>query len=292
MADKRDHSTLFELIRTPAQTEDPRMRVPEWAKPRSPEEQEAGPTPSRSVSARTASRAQAAKATREKSAKASRAGSLKAAEIGQWLTSPTQVALPRWGLIASIIIVAWILALAYQAGKVNGRSQLAQAEMRMPAENQTSRSLSDLREGEIDPDLIPSYVTRVGETAPPPPIDAPADAATIRNRPLVTPASADPRISGLHYFRLAEIPVRVQADGERMVQFLRSQGVDVTMIPVKNGRSLVVYVLPGFRSPSSGEAEAYRNRLIKLGQMWKAQGGATDFAGMYAPLYRGEQAAN
>lgn len=99
-------------------------------------------------------------------------------------------------------------------------------------------------------------------------------------------ASDDPRTAGLNYYILVrDLP----AEGERLVDWLGSQGISAMTEPVSGGLVKVV-VLDGFErgQASSARALSFKQYLRELGARWKRDHrGSSDFSDLYLEKHRG-----
>ena len=78
------------------------------------------------------------------------------------------------------------------------------------------------------------------------------------------------RKAGLNYFRLVQYPGTSRGEGERAVAFLRSQGVDASLVRSNNGAYFFLYALEGFTKRSSS-SDSYLRKLRSLGRLWKSK---------------------
>ncbi|MBX3355065.1 MAG: hypothetical protein KF724_05135 [Phycisphaeraceae bacterium] len=96
---------------------------------------------------------------------------------------------------------------------------------------------------------------------------------------------SDPRQKGLNYWIVA----RTSPDeAARMAPFIRSQGLEVAVVPDNNPRFVRIVALPGTTEGRSSEASRRMEARIKsIGKLWKNAGrGNRDFDDTYPELYR------
>lgn len=106
-----------------------------------------------------------------------------------------------------------------------------------------------------------------------------------------TGGEADPRQVGLNYWVLAHYR---QAEAQRLLKFLWSQGVDAAAFGRHNDGLFQVQALRGFAAGElDGPAEAYRRQLLTLGRVWKDKHRGSDLArnGIYLDKFEGESVA-
>ena len=101
-----------------------------------------------------------------------------------------------------------------------------------------------------------------------------------------TAIGVDPREAGKNYFVLGSV---LAENASRLVAFCRERGLDAWVVPDHNGRLREIIVLPGY---ASGERESVviselEARIRKVGVLFKASGGGTDFGDKYPKLFKG-----
>jgi hypothetical protein len=168
-----------------------------------------------------------------------------------------------------------LIGAAFGTGWLAGQSQAEQR--RLSYENLVQSLQESVEPGEKG--LIPSSVRGV---------EAQTAGASATSSGAVLDSDDDPREPGLNYFRLVTMPGNARASGERAVRFLRRNGVDAALVPMKNNNSLKLIALRGFESPNSDPAaRQFKRRLQSLGREWKAQHrGSSDWEDLYPEKYR------
>ena len=191
--------------------------------------------------------------------------------IWQWFTDPLQLPVCRLHLLTALLVMVLLACGAYYGGR---RYQASVEQARMQDLNAQARALDAVRAQPPNYNLIDSSVAGVsdrpdGRSVPPPP---PAGKG-----------SADPRVAGLNYFRLMELPASRRSEGERAIAFLKTHRVEAALIAIGSGRTLKLIALPGFAQPTSDpRATTLRNALLLRGREWKARhGGYTDWHDLY-----------
>ena len=101
-----------------------------------------------------------------------------------------------------------------------------------------------------------------------------------------TAIGVDPREAGKNYFVLGSV---LAENASRLVAFCRERGLDAWVVPDHKGRLREIIVLPGY---ASGERESVviselEARIRKVGVLFKASGGGTDFGDKYPKLFKG-----
>ncbi len=101
-----------------------------------------------------------------------------------------------------------------------------------------------------------------------------------------TASGVDPREAGKNYFVLGSV---LAENAPRVVNFCRERGLDAWVVPDHNGRLREIIVLPGY---ASGERESVviselEARIRKVGVLFKASGGDTDFGDKYPKRFKG-----
>lgn len=142
---------------------------------------------------------------------------------------------------------------------------------------------------------VPSLAapTVVGTQAGPAPTHtSPALQPTPGNLPLLLKGTGEPRAVGLNYFVLAHYP---QADAERLILFLASQGVEAAAVRGPDQRLFQVIALRGFvrEELTSSARQQLEQALRQLGRAWSSQKLGPDFSksGIYLDLFEGEPIA-
>lgn len=112
------------------------------------------------------------------------------------------------------------------------------------------------------------------------------------NLPLLLKGTGEPRAVGLNYFVLAHYP---QADAERLILFLASQGVQAAAVRGPDQRLFQVIALRGFvrEELTSPARQQLEQTLRQLGRAWSNQKLGPDFSksGIYLDLFEGEPIA-
>lgn len=164
--------------------------------------------------------------------------------------------------VAMIVILTYVMG--YSRGEQAGRSSLdsAMAE-RLQAD--------ELLRGTTDPLNAPAG--QGGEARPP--------TSAARGQPAGEPKASgasggggggggagDPRQPGLNYFTLMHAK---KAGAERFIDFCRERGLDAHAVPVNNGRSFQVIVLPGHAgSERSSEAvKRLEQQITRVSSQWR-----------------------
>jgi len=136
------------------------------------------------------------------------------------------------------------------------------------------------RQDRLDAQRLAAQATRGGATHDPL-LEAGPGAAAAGLAP-----GADTRVAGLNYFFVALYP---EALARRAAAFLRSQGVDATVVLNNASRGLYhVVSLRGFRREEIGTPAytEHRARLMRLGRIWKRDHtGPTDFSDAWAAKF-------
>ena len=97
---------------------------------------------------------------------------------------------------------------------------------------------------------------------------------------------SDPRQPDKHYFILATPPL----DGAiRLAEFCRDHGLETYVVTGNNARLPQVIALPGFtdQQMKADADQAIREKIRRIGNMWKLKGGTTNLGDHYAVRYRG-----
>ncbi len=187
-----------------------------------------------------------------------------------WLAKPVTGPASRGKLIVAATILIVVIAGAYFGGRFHQNAVFTE-QMNQHAEQVAG--LEAVRISKPNYNLIDSRVAGVSDGA----------GAEVRKN---VPKSTDLRTPGLNYYFLMTISARSRSEGERAVEFLRENGIDAALIPVKNGSRLSLAVLRGFRRLSSPEAKTFRQELLRLGRKWKAtRRGYTDWHDLIAYKY-------
>jgi len=216
------------------------------------------------------------------------------------MSSPLVMRLPRGTVMLYGAVGVGMLIGAFMLGQMQQRR--SDAALMTDYEVQ-AHSLSRVAAEPVNPKLIPPSVDTVpmqtpgsythGSQSTPPRRPAGASGAHgdgSATGPTGTPAIAtdfDPRQAGLNYFRLQVMPDAGREEGLAAVAFLRENGVDATLIPINNDRSLKLIVLQGFARPNSDPAaQQYKSRLKTLGRLWESKhDGSTDWGDMFPEKY-------
>lgn len=100
------------------------------------------------------------------------------------------------------------------------------------------------------------------------------------------PIESDPRETGKYYFRLMETR---KEGAQRLAQFCRDNGLEAYMVRANNGNLWRVFVLPGFTAEERDEGAdaALRDKIRRVGNSWKLQGGARNLGDAYPVKYTG-----
>jgi hypothetical protein len=96
-----------------------------------------------------------------------------------------------------------------------------------------------------------------------------------------TPTAGDPRVDGLNYFVIAQVPAE---SAERMVAFCRERDLDAHSVPDDTGGLRFVIVAPGFAAGERRSEPVLRleARIRSVGLQWKtAARGNRDFSDFY-----------
>jgi len=251
MASGKDPSPLFDIVRRSRRPKRS-LELPDWMR-RQGAQQAQQPT------------AETQPAT-EKPTRATAEG------LRGWWQKQVAFRLPRGTLAMLIAGGLVVVILAYLIGHRIGRSQSLSYTQTY---EQMAQTLEPVRQNKAQ-GLIPSSVEGVDE----------ADSIGVPNVPGASGAG-DPREPGLNYFRLTSIPASADEVG-RMIDFLAANGVDAAAIPINNGRSVKVLAMRGFTNPlSDPQAQAYAERLKRLGRKWKAEHrGSSNWKDLYPEKYR------
>ncbi len=196
-----------------------------------------------------------------------------------------------WFWLSAVAALAMV-AVAYQFGRSSGeRAGFARGQ-----EYSNDGALQARMAGET-----PDPTRRGGATppvAPPPPGAAPKTASGSGaggDRPATAPpgtvappaATGDPREKGRNYLVIAR-PAATEA--QKLADFLRSNQLEVAVVPDDNPRFRKVVALPGFPAGTARSSEQVRrleSKVKSLGQTWKnAARGNRDFDDAYLELNR------
>lgn len=194
-----------------------------------------------------------------------------------WLAQPIDLRVTHGRALAVSGIALVVLISTFMLGRMVGR-ETAQANQQS---YQSQREALYDAAGPVEDGLIPDSVNGV-ETQ-----TAGAGAGS-GGGSAVLGSENDPREAGLNYFRLETVPSNGREEGRAAVRFLRQNGVDAALIPIKNGNSLKLVALRGFESPYSDQAaQQFKRKLESLGRAWKTQhDGSSDWMDMYPEKYR------
>jgi hypothetical protein len=252
MAHGKDPSPLFEIIHRSPRASRRGVRVPDWMRHADAMEKEvsaAEPTVSATAGPRAA--------------------------WLNWWSRPVRFRLQLGVLVMFGIAVMLAVVVAMFVGMELQKRRAADLAMKWAL---NEREIEDLQERDPNYGLVPRTVERassVGEG-----LRAPPSSAGAAGR------AEDPRVPGLNYFRLVELPGSAMDEGLRAIEFLRSNQIDAALIPVNNGRSYKLMALRGFERIGNAEAKAYRDRLETLGRLWKARHkGSSDWHDLIAEKY-------
>lgn len=202
---------------------------------------------------------------------------------------PSQVrSLVTFIIVLVLVIGAYLVGVS--RGERLGREGIAQEraeEMRLLEEGRPSGSGVGQPNNTVSADSAGSGIS--------PPIasenalarvtnDATTSATTGALAP--TAIGVDPREAGKNYFVLGSV---LAENASRLVAFCRERGLDAWVVPDHNGRLREIIVLPGY---ASGERESVviselEARIRKVGVLFKASGGGTDFGDKYPKLFKG-----
>jgi hypothetical protein len=195
-------------------------------------------------------------------------------------TQPIVFEVPfRWAL-ATVGIVAVLLAVAYGIGVARGRA-LGSAALPAEAVVAAPQSGSPAASGAGSPTIPSMKQGDAAGTAPKRPV---AD-----GRPLPPAANnnVDPRVKGNRYYVLAH-PSGEKAPG--IVDFCRANGLDAYLVPDDTALFRKIIVLPGYKDASeknSPEIKALEAAIKRVGAKLKAQArGNPDFADAYPEIFR------
>lgn len=159
-----------------------------------------------------------------------------------------------------VMIVILTYVMGYSRGEQAGRSSLdsAMAE-RLQAD--------ELLRGTTDPLNAP--LGQGGDARPPTRADR-DEAAGESKASAAAGGAGDPRQPGLNYFTLMHAK---KAGAERFIDFCRERGLDAHAVPVNNGRSFQVIVLPGHAgSERSSEAvKRLEQQITRVSSQWREQ---------------------
>lgn len=189
--------------------------------------------------------------------------------LGQWWTQanrPVVLRMPRGYLVLAAAGTLLLIALAYWAGSVRGHL----------------RAISEMEAGTVPPGMIRDP----GEQTAAP--TAPAG-SVLRDRSTAAPEAAgrdDPRTPGLNYLILARYPLD---EAQRLIAFLKGQGVDAVGIPAHTRGLYLVVALQGFdRTQYNAEpGTRFKEQMQRIGRAWKAHNNnrGDDLASMYYERY-------
>jgi len=186
-----------------------------------------------------------------------------------------------WFWLSAVVALA-LMAVAYQFGRSSGeRAGFSRGQELLSDRAALTRMAGDT------PDPARRSEGAAGDRAPPSDsVRTPGGSATA---PEVKPApsTGDPRTKGRNYLVIAR-PAAGEAD--KLVSFLRSNGLEVAAVLDDNARFRKVVALPGFPAGTARSSEQVRsleNRVKSLGRTWKAAArGNRDFDDAYLELYR------
>jgi len=98
------------------------------------------------------------------------------------------------------------------------------------------------------------------------------------------PSIGDPRVRGLNYWIVAR-PGLDEANA--IADFVRSNGLEVAVVPDNNPRFRRIVAVPGFQSGSDPKRREQEAKIRSIGKLWKnAARGNRDFDDAYPELYR------
>jgi hypothetical protein len=157
-----------------------------------------------------------------------------------------------------VVIVILIYVVGYSRGEQAGRRSLDSA---MAERLQTDELLRDTT------DPLNAPVGQGGDSLSPARGDR--EEAVPGSRASAAPVG-DPRKPGLNYFVLMHAK---KAGAERFVDFCRERGLDAYAVPVNNGRSFQVIVLPGHAASerSSEAVKRLEQQITRVSSQWREQ---------------------
>lgn len=223
-----------------------------------------------------------------------------AADAGSSMPPRQSIRVPvGWFWIAAVVMLA-LVAIAYQFGRAAGdRAGFARGqEWRSDGEVQSrlagvtpdpvgrgavggTGGAGASRDAGGVPRNMGSATAQPKNEAAPRGTSAPTLSASPRAAD-ATPG-ADPRVKGLNYWIIARPGVD---EAPAMADFIRSQGLEVAVVPDHNPRFLRIIAVPGFQ----GGAELGRrqeSKIRSIGKQWKnAARGHRDFDDAYPELHR------
>lgn len=96
--------------------------------------------------------------------------------------------------------------------------------------------------------------------------------------------TGDPRVRGLNYWVVARPGAE---EAEQVAAFVRSNGLEVAVVPDNNARFRRVIAIPGYQSVSDPRCRETEARIRSIGKLWKnAARGNRDFDDTYLERYR------
>lgn len=195
-------------------------------------------------------------------------GALTGPRMGQWWVQanrPVMIRMPRGYLVLTAAAVLLLIGIAYWVGSVRGHL----------------RAIREMESGSVPPGMI--RLPEEDQAAP----TAPAG-SVLRDRSAPSqPASRDdPRTPGLNYLILARYPLD---EAQRLIAFLKEQGVDAVGIPAHTRGLYLVVALKGFdRTQYNAEPGIrFKEQMRRIGRAWKAHNNnrGDDLASMYFERY-------
>lgn len=173
--------------------------------------------------------------------------------------TPIILRVPRGIAACAAVALLGLLVLAYWAGHSRGSAAtLASLDPSQPLNLQRTAPALPLNASQLT-----TNATTRPTSASPSPSRTPDSGPRTSDSP-----SADPRLAGLNYARLALLP---RSDAQRLADFLQNEGVETILDSVDNDRFHVVAVDQGFAANELGSdaKRAYENRLRAAGRAWK-----------------------
>lgn len=187
-------------------------------------------------------------------------GSLSTQGLADWWrrwNRPVVLRLPRAYALLLAAGVLLVVVLAYWVGNVRGYNRLIAEE-----------------NANAGPGLINLAGVDQGGLA--------VAAADAGSPAAAVPARRDPREPGLNYLIVARYPLE---EAQRLIAFLKTQGVEAIGVPSQNRVLYHVVALPGFDGSeiSEGAGARFREEMLRVGQRWKAHNNnkGDDLATMY-----------
>ena len=123
-----------------------------------------------------------------------------------------------------------------------------------------------------------------GRQSPDQGLDRTANSRQTPTGPVTRPdLSEDTRVAGLNYIVVERFPPE---EAVSVAEFLIARGIDVMVLPDKDQRLRRVVTRRGFEGwRSNTEARTLEQELLRLGRVWKSQGGSKDFSQLLPQKY-------